>query len=54
MIINNNTSNNNSISNNNRIIIIIRNLKTQATNTFNNICQKHAFKDVDTLPSKNT
>ena len=53
MIINNNTSNNNSISNNNRIIII-RNLKTQATNTSNNICQKHVFKDVDTLPSKNT
>ena len=53
MIINNNTSNNNGISNNNRIIII-RNLKTQATNTSNNICQKHVFKDVDTLPSKNT
>ena len=53
MIINNNTSNNNSISNNNRIIIIW-NLKTQATNTSNNICQKHVFKDVDTLPSKNT
>ena len=53
MIINNNTTNNNSISNNNRIIIV-RNLKTQATNTSNNICQKQVFKDVDTLPSKNT
>ena len=57
---NNNNNNNNNSSNNNTIRIImikkneVRNLRTQTTNTANNISRKYVFYEVNTLPSKNT
>ena len=58
--IHDNNNNSNNCSNNNTITIImikkneIRNLRTQTTNTANNISRKYVFYEVKTLPSKNT